>query len=198
MLNAAQNRLQRGFTKDTSPACGSLLLTEAIAESIYGGKPLYTAFIDASKAFDVVWHESMLVKLYDVGLSGRKWNFLNNWYRGLKPSVRWENELSPAFQERQGVRQGGIRSPSAYKHFINPLLDCISEHRLGLHIGSVNCGVVGVADDLLFMSQSREDLQCQLYLQHSYANRERYKISETKTKTMHFNAKKSIRRERHF
>ena len=56
----------------------------------------------------------------------------------------------------------------------------------------------GVTDDLLFMSQSREHLQCQLYLQHSYANRERYKVSETKTKTMHFNAKKSIRRELHF
>ena len=80
--------------------------------------------------------------------------------------------------------------PSAYKHFINPLLDCISEHRLGLQIGSVYCGVVGVADGLLFMSQSRESLHCQLYLQHSYANRERYKVSETKTKTMHFNAKK--------
>ena len=198
MLNAAQNRLQRGFTKDTSPACGSLLLTEAIAESIDGGKPLYTAFIDASKAFAVVWHESMLVKLYDVGLSGRRWNFLNNWYRGLKSSVRWENELSPAFQERQGVRQGGIWSPSANKHFINPLLDCISEHKLGLHIGSVYCGVVGVADDLLFMSQSREDLHCQLYLQHSYAKRERYKVSETKTKTMLFNAKKSVRKELHF
>lgn len=49
--------------------------------------------------------------------------------------------------------------------------------------------MVGVADDLLFMFHSREDLQCQLYLQHSYANRERYKVSETKTKTMHFNGK---------
>ena len=41
MLDRAQNKLQRGFTKDTSPTCGSLLLTEAIAESIDNGKPLY-------------------------------------------------------------------------------------------------------------------------------------------------------------
>ena len=72
MLDEAQSKLQRGFTKDTSSTCGSLLLTEAIAESVDNGKPLYTAFIDASKAFDVVWHDSMLVKLYDVGLSGHK------------------------------------------------------------------------------------------------------------------------------
>ena len=50
--------------------------------------------------------------------------------------------------------------------------------------------MVGVADDLLYISQSREDLQCQLYLQHSYANQETYKVRETKAKTMHFNAKK--------
>ena len=72
MLDVAQNKLQRGFTKDTSPTRGSLLLTETIAESIDIGKSLYTAFIDASKAFDIVWHDSMLVKLYNVGLNGQK------------------------------------------------------------------------------------------------------------------------------
>ena len=65
ILDVAQDQLQRGLTKDTSPTCGSLLLTEAIAESIDIGKPLCTAFI-------VVWHDSMLVKLYDVGLNGQK------------------------------------------------------------------------------------------------------------------------------
>ena len=34
MLGKVQNKLQRGFTKDTSPSFGSLILTEAIAESI--------------------------------------------------------------------------------------------------------------------------------------------------------------------
>ena len=42
-------------------------------------------------------------------------------YRGLESSVRWEHELSPAIQEHQGVRQGGIES-------LYPLLDCIAEH----------------------------------------------------------------------
>lgn len=73
MLNTAQNRLQRGFTKDVSPGFGLLLLTEAIVESVDVGKPLYIAFIDASKAFDVVWHDLMLVKLHDACLQGRKW-----------------------------------------------------------------------------------------------------------------------------
>ena len=65
-----QNSLQRGFTKGTSPLYTALLLTEAIAESKDLKQPLFSAFLDASKAFDVVWHNSMLRKLYLYGLQG--------------------------------------------------------------------------------------------------------------------------------
>ena len=101
----------------------------------------------------------MLVKLYHVGLTGHKWNFLKNWYTGLQSSVKWEGDVSLPFPECHGVRQGGIWSPTGYKHFLNPLLDRLMENQFGLSIGSIYVGVVGVADDLLFMA---EDLQCQL------------------------------------
>ena len=41
MLDEAKSKLQRDFTKDTSSTFGWLLLTEAIAESVDNGKPLY-------------------------------------------------------------------------------------------------------------------------------------------------------------
>ena len=187
MLSKVQSKLQRGFTKDTSPSFGSLILTEAIAESIDNGKPLFTTFIDATKAFDVVWHDSMLVKLYDAGIQGYKWTFLNEWYKGLESFVKWEGKLSEPFSERQGVRQGGIWSPTAYKHFLNPLLDSIAQSRLGLQIGSIFAGLVAVADDLLFMADNEEEMQCQLNVQGNYAGEERYNVSETKTKSMLYN-----------
>lgn len=189
MLNAAQSKLQGGFTKNTSPSGGSFVLTEAIAESIDCKRPLYTAFIDASKAFDVVWHDSMMVKLYDAGLRGRNWRFLNNWYKGLESVVKWEGDFSSSFQELQGVRQGGIWSPTAYKHYLDPLLQCVSEQNIGLKIGSIYCGAVAVADDVLFMSDTQEDLQCQLHVQSAFAHQERYLASDTKTKTMQFSSK---------
>ena len=112
MLNKVPNKLHRGFTKDTSPSFGSLILTEAIAESIDVRKPLYHTFIDANKAFDVVWHDSVLIKLYNAGIQGYKWNFLNEWYKGLESFVKWEGELSEPFKERQGVRQGDMEPDS--------------------------------------------------------------------------------------
>ena len=57
-----QSNLQRGFTKGTSPLYAALLLTESIAEAQDRRIPLYAAFLDASKAFDVVWHNSILKK----------------------------------------------------------------------------------------------------------------------------------------
>ena len=55
---------------------------------------MYATFIDASKAFDMVWHDCMLVKLYNAGIQGRKWNFLNELYKGLESFVKWEGRLS--------------------------------------------------------------------------------------------------------
>ena len=68
LLTVKQNKLQRGFTKGVSPTNAALILTEAIAESKDTKRPIYATFVDATKAFDVVWHSSMLVKLFNYGL----------------------------------------------------------------------------------------------------------------------------------
>lgn len=78
-LSMVQNTLQRGFTKKTSSSFDSLLLTEAIADSQDSGTTLYAAFIAATKAFVVVCHDSLLVKLYDAGVRGRQWTFIATW-----------------------------------------------------------------------------------------------------------------------
>ena len=54
------------------------------------------------------------------------WNFLNKWYTGLLESaVKWDGDVSQPLAERQGVRQGGIWSPTGYKRFINPFMNCL-------------------------------------------------------------------------
>ena len=63
---------------------------------------LYAACIDASKAFDVVWHNSMLRKLYNFGLNLACWSVLQDSYSEMSSVVNWGDV---------GVRQGGIISP---------------------------------------------------------------------------------------
>jgi hypothetical protein len=49
LLKESQNPLQRGFSKDVAPTNASLLLTEAISESLDNNESLYAAFIDRFK-----------------------------------------------------------------------------------------------------------------------------------------------------
>ncbi|VDI79766.1 Hypothetical predicted protein [Mytilus galloprovincialis] len=67
-LDRLQNKLQRGFTKRVSPTNAALLLTEALADAKDRKKKVFVAFIDASKAFDVVWHDSLMLKLFQSGV----------------------------------------------------------------------------------------------------------------------------------
>ena len=61
-------------------------------------------------------------------------------------------------------------------HFLNPVLNCIAENNVGLQIGSIYCGLVAFADDVLFMADDTEDLQCQLHVQSEYAKRPDYMV----------------------
>ena len=57
---------------------------------------------------------------------------MKDWYSNMESMVKWERSLSKSFQEFQGVRQGGIWSPTAYKMFINPALDLFDNINLAL------------------------------------------------------------------
>ena len=124
----------------------------------------------------------MLVKLNNASIQGYKAKFLNEWYKGLESFVKLEGKLSEPFSEYQGVRQGGIWSPTAYKHFLNPLLDSIVDNVMGLHIGSICAVLVAVANNFLLMADNEEERQCQLNVQGDYAREERYTVSDTKSK----------------
>ena len=58
---------------------------------------------------------------------------------------------------------------------------------MGLQIGSIYAGLVAVADDLLYLADNEEDIQCQVNVQGDYAGEERYTVSYTKTKLMTYN-----------
>jgi len=80
---AAQNPLQIGFTRGSSPAWGSLMLTEAITESISNKTPLYTAALDVQ---NTEWHDSLLRKLFLSGIKD-SWMIREAMIRNLSISV---------------------------------------------------------------------------------------------------------------
>ena len=107
IINANQSALQRGLTKNLSHMNCSLILEEAICEQCDKRKPLYIAFLDAKSAFDVVNHDSLLRKLYHIGIDGATWLLIQSLHDGGTTAVKWEGAVSDIFHIKQGVRQGG-------------------------------------------------------------------------------------------
>ncbi|VDI84035.1 Hypothetical predicted protein [Mytilus galloprovincialis] len=106
-ISNIQRLLQKGFTQG-----------EIQTEAKENGNPLIIALTDAKSAFDVVWHDGLLREMNKVGLCGDNLFFLKDWYKGLNSNIKWLGQTSRTFLESQGVRQGGVWSPTAYKIFI--------------------------------------------------------------------------------
>ena len=101
-LDSKQSKLQRGFTKGIPPTNAGLLLTEAIAEALDDNFPLYFVFIDASKAFDVVWHAFILRRIHEAGIQDQDLKIIDEWYKDLTSRVKWDGNFSRIFNEEQG------------------------------------------------------------------------------------------------
>ena len=80
VMDEVQNRLQRGFSSKCSSANAAFLVTEAIAEAKDNKEPIILQFLDARKAFDVVWHTGLLCTLHDQGITGPTWQLFNVLY----------------------------------------------------------------------------------------------------------------------
>ena len=123
ILKEKLNRLQRGFCAQSSSFNTAFIISEAIAEAKDCKQPLFAAYLDASKAFDVLFHTSMLLNLHHLGITGELWQLYCSLYDGLSSQVKWINLISQAILELQGVRQGGIPSTELFKVRCDNLLN---------------------------------------------------------------------------
>lgn len=192
-LNSDQSQLQYGFTKGLSPTMASLLLSEAVLDSSLCHRPLYMATLDAQKAFDVVSHPVLMVKLYQQGINSHLWRLIKSMYKGLTAKVKWEGEVSTSVDIRQGVRQGGILSTHFYKTYANDLLTELEAKCLGKFIGPIYVGCPTVADDVLFVSEDDVELQLMFNLSYIKSQEKRFHIHPQKTVIVRKNVTKSRR-----
>ncbi|MCG8033052.1 MAG: endonuclease/exonuclease/phosphatase family protein, partial [Candidatus Thiodiazotropha taylori] len=151
-VERCQNKLQRGFTQNSSPMNCSLILEEVIREAKDLKEPLYIAFLDVKAAFDVVSHASLLRKLFHIGIEGPEWSLIHSMHVGAESVVKWEGATSDPFQVQQGVRQGGILSTDLYKLYGNRLLNRLTDLAIGAHIGETSCVAPTTADDMALVA----------------------------------------------
>ena len=86
---------------------------------IIDGCCMYVTYIDASKAFDRVNHQTLLTKLIKGVAPGWRIRALCHWYCKQSLCVEWESLLSDCFPVNNCVRQRGIMSTLLFNLYVN-------------------------------------------------------------------------------
>ena len=88
--------------------------------SQYNNKKIINVFVDVKKTFDSVWHEGLLLKLFENGI-GDRFCIFNDLIRNLYSNTRLAEKLSKydATSFLSCIRQGWILSPVRFNLFIN-------------------------------------------------------------------------------
>ncbi|GFY23739.1 putative RNA-directed DNA polymerase from transposon X-element [Trichonephila clavipes] len=97
-------------------------------------------FLDLSKAFEKVWNNFLVIKLYKMfGTGGKVLPWIYDFLRNRLIRVKFNNFLSRSFSFFQGVPQGSVLSPTLFSLYLSGTESFIKR----------KCEVGAFADDIV-------------------------------------------------
>jgi hypothetical protein len=97
-VSARLSKFQSGFRRSRSTTDQILAIVERARLAFESGEALPVVFLDIKKAFDRVWHDGLLYKLYShFGVAGRCWRWIRAFLTGRRLRVRAKRLVSLFF-----------------------------------------------------------------------------------------------------
>ena len=77
-------------------------------------QPLFVAFIDLTKAFDLVSRDGLFKILPKIGCPPRLLNIIRSFHEKMKGTAVFDGSTSDPFDIRSGVKQGCVLAPTLF------------------------------------------------------------------------------------
>lgn len=150
---------------------------------------LYVAFLDLEKAFDSIPRQQIWTSLKKRGINLSLIDAIKSIYKRTRNYVRTGNQQSEEFITKEGLRQGGVLSPTLFNVLMDDVIKEVKEkvrkHSVGYrnmeHIQISECAF---ADDLVVYAKNEKDLQTNLDIWKTALQKRNLKINAEKTKVM--------------
>ena len=172
---------QGGFRVNRGCVDQIFILNEVIESRRERGKKTYIAFMDFTKAYDLVWRDGLFQELHEAGVKGKAWRVVRDMYRKARSCVTVKGKPSDWWNIHQGVRQGSVLSPLLFSIAINPLIHELKKRRIGVRLGPIRgisepIHIPGLlfADDLVVMTETEQELRDTLKFLDQWAKRRRF------------------------
>ena len=160
------------------------------------GSKIFSCFLDVQKAFDTVWLDGLLYKLFsDLGIRGRMWLALRDLYTNVKAQFFYEESLSRTINLSQGTGQGRILAPLMYKVYVNGLLYVLSNHCYAIFINRLRIPSPSFADDVSLLTLHPSFLETFMNICNRYGINSRYDFNHSKSGIVTFGETKLQRFE---
>ena len=132
---------QYDFRSSRSTADLRTVVSDRIAQTINRSGAIRVVALDISKAFDRVWHASLLHKLKPYGISGQIFGLISSFLSNRRLPMVLDGKSSEEYAVNSGVPQGSILGPILFLLYINVLPD------------DVICDIASYADDTTLYSK---------------------------------------------
>ena len=178
--------MQFGFKQGLSAGLATSVLLETTDYYVNHGGSVFALALDASKAFDRVQYVMLFKLLISRNVNPYYIRFLLQSYLNQELRVNYNGIASNWFKVSNGVKQGGVLSPTLFGVYIDGMLQEIKNKGLGCNVGDVNCGILGYADDVILLAPTRESLNAIVRCCESYAKSFHIKFNGKKSKLIVF------------
>ena len=177
---------QFAFKKCHSTSMCTALVKEVV--SYYNGRNtnVYACLLDATKAFDCVRYDKLFELLLKKDIPGTVIRLLLDSYTRQYAYMRWNNCMSTPIKMENGVKQGGVLSPTLFCIYFDELLRRLRETDVGCHVGHMSYAAFGYADDLLLLSPSIHGLEILVKTSESFASEYGVTFNAKKTECICF------------
>ena len=145
-----------GFKKNDSTINQLLKIVHQIYQDINDGKDTCMVFLDVSKAFDKVWHEGLLFKIRQMGITGSLFDWLKSYISARCQKVVLNGMESNLCFLESGVPQGSILGPLLFLIFINDIVD---EMECNINLFADDTSVQQRITDITSFNKVNRDLQ---------------------------------------